>query len=220
MHAPDDAVPLSSTLAGVNEAYKKGYFSRFGLSNYRVEDVEAVYNHCNENGYVLPTVYQGNYSPVARKQDTLLFPTLRRLKIAFYAYSPLAGGFLTKTKEQIKQGAGRFGDAYGGMYSNMYAKPAYLAALSEWEVIAKEVGCSKADLAYRWVSYNSPLKPEQGDGIIVGASSLRQFEQTMEGLKAGPLPDEAVKRIDHVWKTIEHEAPLDNYNDNLSLFKK
>jgi aflatoxin B1 aldehyde reductase len=108
MHAPDDCTPLSSTLAGVNEAYKKGYFSRFGLSNYRVEDVEAVYNHCNENGYVLPTVYQGNYSPVARKQDTLLFPTLRRLKIAFYAYSPLAGGFLTKTKEQVKQGAGRF----------------------------------------------------------------------------------------------------------------
>jgi hypothetical protein len=47
-----------------------------------------------------------------------------------------------------------------------------------------------------------------------------QFEQTMEGLKAGPLPDEAVERIDHVWKTIEHEAPLDNYNDNLLLFKK
>src|ERR1700733_12647281 len=166
MNAPDDSVPLSSTLAGVNEAYKKGYFSRFGLSNYRVEDVEAVYNHCNENGYVLPTVYQGNYSPVARKQDTLLFPTLRRLKIAFYAYSPLAGGFLTKTKEQIKQGAGRFGGAYGGVDLYMYVKPAYLAALSEWEVIAKEVGCSKADLACRWVSYNSPLKPEQGDGII------------------------------------------------------
>lgn len=54
----------------------------------------------------------------------------------------------------------------------------------------------------------------------MGASSLRQFEQTMEGLKAGPLPDEAVKRIDHVWKTIEHDAPLGNYNDNVSLFKK
>ena len=63
-------------------------------------------------------------------------------------------------------------------------------------------------------------KPEQGDGIIVGASSLRQFEQTMEGLKAGPLPDEAVKRIDYVWKTIEYDAPLDNYGDNVSLFKK
>jgi aflatoxin B1 aldehyde reductase len=46
------------------------------------------------------------------------------------------------------------------MYSNMYSKPAYLEALSEWEAIAKEVGCSKGDLAYRWVSYSSPLKLE------------------------------------------------------------
>ena len=94
----------------------------------------------------------------------------------------------------------------------MYAKPAYLEALSEWEAVAKDAGCSKADLAYRWVTYNSPLKPENGDGIIVGASNLEQLKQTMEGLKAGPLPEEAVKRIDHLWKTIEHEAPLDNYN--------
>lgn len=65
------------------------------------------------------------------------------------------------------------------------SKPAYLEALGEWEAIAKDVGCSRADLAYRWVTYNSPLKPEFGDAIIVGASRLEQFEQTLEGLKVG-----------------------------------
>ncbi len=94
----------------------------------------------------------------------------------------------------------------------MYGKPAYYEALSEWESIAKDVGCSRAALAYRWVVYNSPLKPEYGDGCIIGASSLKQMEDTLEGLKAGPLPKEALERIDHVWKTIEHEAPLDNYH--------
>ena len=34
------------------------------------------------------------------------------------------------------------------------------------------------------------------------------------------MSDEAVKRIDYVWKTIEHDAPLDNCGDNVSLFKK
>jgi aflatoxin B1 aldehyde reductase len=205
-------VPLSSTLAGVNEVYKKGYFTRFGLSNYRAEDVEAVYDYCKQHDYVLPTAYQGNYSAVARKPDTVLFPTLRKLGIAFYAYSPLAGGFLTRTKEQVAAGEGRFGDFLGGMYKDMYAKPTYLAALSEWAAIADDVGCSRADLAYRWVAYNSPLKPEYGDGVIVGASKLTQLEQTLEGLKAGPLPDDAVQRIERIWKTVEHEAPLDNYN--------
>ena len=38
-----------------------------------------------------------------------------------YAYSPLAGGFLTKTKEDIEAGAGRFNkEALGGMYAEMY----------------------------------------------------------------------------------------------------
>jgi aflatoxin B1 aldehyde reductase len=205
-------VPLSSTLAGVNEVYKKGYFTRFGLSNYRAEEVEAVYYYCKQHDYVLPTAYQGNYSAVARKPDTVLFPTLRKLGIAFYAYSPLAGGFLTRTKEQVAAGEGRFGDFLGGMYKNMYAKPTYLAVLSEWAAIADDVGCSRADLAYRWVAYNSPLKPEYGDGVIVGASKLTQLEQTLEGLKAGPLPDDAVQRIERIWKTVEHEAPLDNYH--------
>ena len=101
--------------------YKSGAFERFGLSNYPASEVQKVYDICEANGYVKPTAYQGNYSPVARKQETILFPTLRKLGISFYAYSPLAGGFLTKTKEDIEAGAGRFNkEALGGMYAEMY----------------------------------------------------------------------------------------------------
>lgn len=49
----------------------------------------------------------------------------------------------------------------------MYAKPSYLEALKQWEEIAKDEGCSRADLAYRWVRFNSPLKAEQGDGKVM-----------------------------------------------------
>lgn len=52
----------------------------------------------------------------------------------------------------------------GGVYVGMYSKPAFLEALGTWEGIAKEEGI---DLAYRWVTYHSPLKKEHGDGIIV-----------------------------------------------------
>lgn len=152
LHAPDASIPISETLAGINEAYKSGAFERFGLSNYKAEDVEKVYTHCKENRYVLPSAYQGNYSPVARLQETLLFPTLRKYGMSFYAYSPLAGGFLTKTKQQILDGAGRFNpnEPIGKMYSGMYNKPSYLEALETWDATAKEAGCSAADLAYRY----------------------------------------------------------------------
>lgn len=93
-----------------------------------------------EKGYVLPTVYHGNYGAVCRKpvrQAPLLSLTrstmeysfswhgfqldhshvttgtrasasLRRLGICFISYSPISGGFLTKTTEEIKKFAGRF----------------------------------------------------------------------------------------------------------------
>ena len=60
-----------------------GAFKRFGLSNFPIELVRKVHEHCRSEGYVLPTVYQGNYSAVARKQETILFPGLRELGISF-----------------------------------------------------------------------------------------------------------------------------------------
>ena len=158
--------------------------------------------------------WPGNYSPVARRQEEVLFPTLKKLGIAFYAYSPIAGGFLTKTKQDILDGKGRFDPStpLGGLYANLYAKPSYLEALGQWEAIAKEEGVTKAELAYRWVTFNSPLKREQGDAIIIGASSFEQLKQTLASVNKGPLSEKAVKGIDDLWKTIEKDAPLDNYN--------
>ncbi len=213
---PDSQTPISETLSGVDEVYKLGLFRRFGLSNFKAPQVQAVYDHCAELGYVLPTVYQGNYNAVARLPETVLLPTLRRLGIAFYAYSPLAGGFLTKTVTQIQTGApaGRFtpGHRLHDMYRDLYVTPAYLAALGKWEVIAHDERVSPAELAYRWVTYHSALKPEKGDAVVFGASSLLQLEETLVGIEKGPLSEKASKEIQGVWETVEHDAPLDNIN--------
>jgi len=85
IHSPDITIPLEEQLEGINEVYKKGIFKRFGLSNFTAEQVQEVYDLAKSKGYVLPSVFQGNYSPVARHLETLLFPTLRKLGIAFYA---------------------------------------------------------------------------------------------------------------------------------------
>ncbi|KAH8681687.1 aldehyde reductase [Xylariales sp. PMI_506] len=206
LHCPDDQVPISETLAGVDEAYKLGHFRRFGLSNYLVRDVQAVYDHCKENGYVLPTVYQGNYNAVTRLQETVLLPTLRKLNIAFYAYSPIAGGLLTKSRDHIEAGLGRFGTGTNSRI--MYGRPAYLDALKKWEEIASEEGISRAELAYRWVAYHSALK--KGDAIVIGSGSLGQLEDTLVGLERGPLSQAAAAKIYELWGTIMNEAPLDN----------
>lgn len=211
MHIPDSKTDISETLAGVQEAYQLGLFKRFGLSNYLTEDVQKIYDHCKEKGYILPTVYQGNYSPVARRPETLLFPTLRKLGISFYAYSPLAGGFLSKTIQQINEGVGRFrDDTMRGVYKRMYVRPTLVTALEKWAAIAEAENTTKADLAYRWVVYNSPLKAELGDGVVLGARTLEQIDQTLTGIGRGKLSGKAAKAIDEIWEDIKHEAPTDN----------
>ncbi|KAJ8606891.1 hypothetical protein MRB53_040644 [Persea americana] len=215
IHTPDEGTPLEEQLEGINEVYKRGFFKRFGISNFSPEMVQQVYDIAKAKGYPLPSVYQGNYNPAARKQEDVLIPLLRKLNIAFYAYSPIAGGFLTKSKEDIANKKGRFDPStqMGRIYSAAYAKPELLDALAEWQSIAEEEGVPRAELAYRWVKYNSSLKPEFGDALIIGASSIEQLKQTLEAIKKGPLSDKATKRIDHFWQSIKHVAPLDNLNN-------
>lgn len=212
IHSPDPAIPLDDTLAGINEAHKLGIFRRFGLSNYAPQDVQRVYDVAKANGWPLPEVYQGNYNPVARHLETNLFPLLRKLNIVFYAYSPLAGGFLTKSAADIDAGTGRFSkESMGGIYRGMYDRPSLIEGLKTWNEIADKEGVTKAELAYRWVAHHSALK-EEGDAVLFGASKLSQIEQTIASIGKGKLSEEAEKSIDRLWEDVKAEAPVDNYS--------
>lgn len=90
-----------------------------------------------------------------------------------------------------------------------------MQALAKWQEIAEEAGTSKAALAYRWVTYNSILKPEYGDGIIIGASKVQQLEETLKSLDQGPLPESIVTKINHIWELVKDEAHVDNYHGKL-----
>lgn len=218
LHCPDEETPLEETLSAIDILHKEGKFKYFGVSNFKPETVEEIHAIATKNNYVLPTVYQGNYNPVARTIESSLFPILRKLKMRFYAYSPLAGGFLVKSAASLKENtaSNRWdkGNFIGQMYHKMYNKPQLLEALDEWAAIAEEAGTSKAVLAYRWVVYNSVLKVSNGDGCIVGATRLSQLEETLKGLEEGPLSESVVKKIDALWEKIKDVAPLDNYHSN------
>ncbi|KAL6405266.1 putative aldehyde reductase [Ilyonectria robusta] len=223
LHSPDCSIPIEETLAGVQELYAAGVFHRFGISNYTVDEVRLIHDHQRRKGWVLPTVYQGNYNPVARSYEASLIPTLRELQIAFYAYSPAAGGFLAKSKQQIFDGAGRFEKNAGplsDLYHALYNRPSLVEALEAWHEITRDAGCSPYNLAVRWVVLNSVLKPEYGDAVIIGPGTTERLQDVVNGVKQGSLQHDIVQRIDALWKTVSHEAPVDNASVNLQLNKK
>lgn len=101
------------------------------------------------------------------------------------------------------------------MYLGFYNTPRQVQALAEWQAISEEAGISKAALAYRWVTYNSILKPEHGDGITIGASAVQQLNETLKSLDQGPLPEIVVTKIDRIWELVKDEAHVDIYHGRL-----
>ena len=221
IHGPDRTMELDEWVPTVQGIYEQGKFKRFGVSNFSPEEVRDLWEYCKAKGYVLPTVYQGNYNAVSRHIETTLFPTLRELGIAFYAYSPVAGGFLTKSAKALKDGTegGRFSadpekeTSLGTMYRNMYLKPTMLEGLERWGEQAQYQGVTNAELAYRWLYYHSLIDPALGDHLIIGASRLGHIQPTVDGLKKGPLKPEVAKSIDEIWDLIEKDAIVNNFEE-------
>ena len=101
------------------------------------------------------------------------------------------------------------------MYRTLYAdNKSLLSALEEWCALAREVGISQAELAYRWITWHSALKPENGDGLVVGARTTAQLEETLTNIEKGPLDGSLVTRIEKVWDAVKGEglvSPWENY---------
>ena len=56
LHMPCLDTPLEETAGAMNEAYQKGWFKRFGVSNYAPWHVEELCEISKKNGWVQPTV--------------------------------------------------------------------------------------------------------------------------------------------------------------------
>jgi aryl-alcohol dehydrogenase-like predicted oxidoreductase len=202
LHRPDPLTSICETLSAVNEVYKLGAFRRFGLSGFPASNVEAIYNHCAEKGYPLPTVYQGSYNPLNRYKETVLLPTLRRLGMSFYAYGTSAGGFLGKTVGRARD-MGRDLALVSATCRPYVSGVKFVEALAQWNVVADGEEVTGAELAYRWAAYHSALSRHNGDAMIIGTSSPEQLEETLTGIKKGPLSDRACAGIDDIWESIK-----------------
>jgi aryl-alcohol dehydrogenase-like predicted oxidoreductase len=202
-------VPFEEQAETINDLYKRGSLKRFGLSNFTAEEVERIYNICKENNYILPSVYQGNYNLITRKNEQQLFPLLKKLGIHFYAYSPLAGGFLIKTPDQIKnaESQSRFDTStrVGQLYAGYYCKETLFSALEKFQNGCKKHNIKPSEACFSWLLNHSQLK--EGDAIILGASNMEQLREGLHDSRGVQLSSEMLQQLEDLWKAVESEAP-------------
>jgi len=208
----------------MNELHKAGKIKEWGLSAYASWDVVRIYYLCKSNGWVVPTVYQGIYNAITRGMEAELMPALRTCGLRSYWYNPLGGGFLTgryKSPDEIPT-EGRFSpqwdivgttDEKNPMKGKFHAliRGAYFKKklFDSLEVIREACAAEKismASAAVRWVTYHSVLNGNHHDGLLFGASNLKQVEENLAAYSSGPLPDSIVKAYDTAWEVAYPES--------------
>ncbi|KAL3417544.1 aldehyde reductase [Phlyctema vagabunda] len=205
LHGPDRQTPLEEQCRAIGELHVQGKFARFGVSNLRDGEVQEIYDICKREGYCLPSVYQGGFSPLHQKAKYTLLPLLQKLNMSFYAFSPLAGGLLAKPIDDILKPAK--GSRFEAMpvFGDLFLNDTIIAALRTLTALCEKNGMSIMEATLRWFMHHSPLT--ETDGIILGASSTAQVDASLAATKKGPLPSEVAKGFEDMWMVIEKDAP-------------
>jgi aflatoxin B1 aldehyde reductase len=205
LHAPDRTVPYEETLEEINKLHAEGKFKIFGLSNYAAWEVAQIAQICISHGWVRPRIYQGMYNALTRALEEELLPCCRHYGIDIVVYNPLAGGLFSgryKSSSEIPT-EGRFSDVEGNrsgkLYRDRYFNSVYLDAINRLAPVVEKHGLTLPETAFRWLVHHSKLRPFDGDGIIIGASSIEQLDSNLKNLQKGPLPDEVFQALDEAW---------------------
>ncbi|KAF9947853.1 hypothetical protein BGZ72_010222 [Mortierella alpina] len=203
LHAPDFFTPFEVTLKAVDDLYRQGLFEQFGLSNFAAWQVAWIQQICEYKGYVKPTVYQGWYNPLMRQVERELIPCLREFGMKFYAYNPIAGGFLTGNytiNSSVRNGT-RFDTKtlLGSTYREQYWNPLYFGAVAALKTVADAHGIPLLEASIRWLNHHSPLGSE--DGLVFGANDrVEDLKENLLSLQKGPLPKELVQAFEDAWQ--------------------
>ncbi|KAG0359650.1 Aldo/keto reductase [Gamsiella multidivaricata] len=210
LHAPDYDTPFEVTLKAVDELYREGLFERLGLSNYSSWHVATIYEHCKQNGYVLPSVYQGNYNAINRSVVPELLPCLRHYNIAFYAFNVISSGLLSGKykfqEDEIAEGS-RFdpNTGFGSVFREYYWNKLHFEGVKALEKAAKANDLTLLEASLRWIRHHAGLTAK--DAIILGVSNIKHFEENLTDLEKGPLPQAMIDAFDEASEHVKAAAP-------------
>lgn len=144
LHRWDKAVPIEDSVGAMGELVTAGKVRLLGLSEVSAATLRRAHA-------VHPiSAVQTEYSLWTREAEIAVLETCREIGAAFVAFSPLARAYLTGTlrdpatlePKDIRRGMPRF-------EAGAYAKN--LALLPAYEALAREAGCTPAQLALAWL---------------------------------------------------------------------
>jgi aryl-alcohol dehydrogenase-like predicted oxidoreductase len=184
-HRVDPQVPIEDTVSAMAKLVEEGKVRYLGLSEASPATIRRAHA-------VHPiTALQTEYSLWSREPEDEILETVRELGITFVAYSPLGRGFLTG---QIKRYEDFAEDDYRRLsprfQGDNFARN--LELVKRVEAMAKEKGCTPAQLALAWVL-------AQGEDVIpIPGTKRRSYLEENAAAANVTLSAEELRRLEEV----------------------
>ena len=184
-HRVDPKVPIEDTVGAMGRLKDEGKIRFLGLSEAAPETIRR--SHATQP----ITAVQTELSLWSRDAESDVLPTVRELGIGYVAYSPLGRGFLTgqiqSPEDFPEDDFRRFHPRFTGENFDKN-----IALVREVEAMAREKGCTTAQLALAWVL-------AQGDDVvpIPGTKRRRYLDENIDALDV-KLSDEDRRRLDEI----------------------
>lgn len=185
-HRPDDEVDLEETCKTMSWLVDQGHALYWATSEWPACLVTAAIEICKRLSLNQPIADQMEYNMLTRhRMEKEYTPVFHRYGYGTTVWSPLASGLLTGKYNSgtIPEGSRFASEENQGIYYNYISKfgEGLFSKLTKIGDIAKEFGCSQAQLGLLWAIANQDVTT-----IILGASSVNQLEQNLEVLKLIP----------------------------------
>jgi voltage-dependent potassium channel beta subunit len=192
-HRPDAETPIEETVWAMHDIISSGKALYWGTSEWSAREILEAYDLCEKHHLRKPVVEQPQYNLFWRNLvEKEYLPVYERAGVGLTTWSPLASGVLTgKYLEGIPQGS-RLAQSSLSWLRDEALSEERGAQVRKFIGLAKELGCTPAQLAIAWC-----LKNPHVSSVITGATSR---EQVLENMKAMNV----FQRLDSsAWSAVE-----------------
>jgi L-glyceraldehyde 3-phosphate reductase len=187
-HRFDPDTPLEETLGAVDTAVKQGKALYAGISSYSAARTKDAVRILRELGTPL-LIHQPSYSLVNRWIEDELLDVLGEEGVGSIVFSPLAQGLLTnRYLDGIPEGSRA---SKATFFDPAWLNDENLAHIRALNDIAQSRGQTLAQMAVAWV-----LRDDRVTSALVGASSVRQLDDTLAALERLDFTDSELAAID------------------------
>lgn len=149
LHRWDRRVPIEDSVGALADLVAAGKIRTIGLSEVSAATLRRAHA-------VHPiTALQTEYSPWTRNPEVAVLEACRELGVTFVAFSPVGRGFLAGgVRDVARLDAGDFRVGMPRFQGEAFQRN--LALLDRFEAIAREAGCTPAQLCLAWLLHKDP----------------------------------------------------------------